>query len=133
MSTGTAAPVISFDTTNGPAPFITIAAPTVPGDYNNDGAVDAADYTVFRDNEGASLTLNGEDPDAATPSVVDQGDYDFWATNYGLTAADVSPLPPLYAATVPEPSGWVLPLALSVLATLPGRTPMPSSITVRKE
>ncbi|TWT92134.1 hypothetical protein Pla108_41440 [Botrimarina colliarenosi] len=116
---GTAAPVITLDTTTGPAPFITIEAPTVPGDYNNDGAVDVADYTVWRDNLGGSITLNGEDADATTPGVVDQEDYDFWAANFGLTAADVSPLPPLAGTAVPEP-GAVL-LALPGLALGRGR------------
>ena len=105
---GTASPVITLDTTTGPSPFITIEAPTVPGDYNNDGVVDAADYTVWRDNEGGSVTLNGEDENAATPGVVDQEDYDYWAANFGLTAADVSPLPSLDANAVPEPGGCVL-------------------------
>ncbi len=111
---GTAAPVITLDTTTGPSPFITIQAPTVPGDYNNDGVVDAADFTVFRDNEGSSLTLNGENPAATTPGVVDQEDYDFWAANYGMTAADAFPLPSLSGATsVPEPSSILL-LAMAI-------------------
>ena len=105
---GTASPVITLDTTTGPSPFITIEAPTVPGDYNNDGVVDAADYTVWRDNEGGSVTLNGEDENAATPGVVDQEDYDYWAANFGLTAADVSPLPPLAGTAVPEPCAILL-------------------------
>ena len=29
-------------------------APTLPGDYNVDGTVDAADFTVWRDSFGAS-------------------------------------------------------------------------------
>ena len=117
---GTASPVITLDTTTGPSPFITIEAPTVPGDYNNNGVVDAADYTLFRDNEGASVTLNGENPAAATPGVVDQEDYDFWEANFGTTAADLFPLPPLPGVAVPEPaSGIALVVSISMLAAYP--------------
>ncbi|MEQ8847223.1 PEP-CTERM sorting domain-containing protein [Botrimarina sp.] len=51
------------------------------GDYNSDGVVDAADYTVWRD---------GDSPDSS------QAGYDLWAENYGATAAT--------AAGVPEPA-----------------------------
>ncbi|TWT37638.1 PEP-CTERM motif protein [Posidoniimonas corsicana] len=53
------------------------------GDYNSDGAVDAADYTIWRDNLGASVTLPNERPDATTPGLVDQEDYDYWRDQYG--------------------------------------------------
>lgn len=104
---GTAAPVITLHT-DGATPRITIEAPTVPGDYNNDGAVNAADYTVWRDHQGALYSLHGENPDAATPGVVDQEDYDYWSNHFGLTAADVSPLPPLPGAAVPEAGASLL-------------------------
>ena len=103
---GTAAPVITLNTSG--ETNITIEAPTVPGDYNNNGVVDAADYTLFRDNEGLSITLNGENPAASTPGVVDQEDYDFWEANFGTTAADLFPLPPLPSASVPEPGSLLL-------------------------
>lgn len=48
----------------------------VPGDYNGNNIVDAADYTVWRD--GGPL-LN----EAVTPGVVDQEDYNFWKTHFG--------------------------------------------------
>ncbi len=57
-----------------------------PGDYNEDGAVDAADYTVWRDSLGQSITLPNENPDATTPGVVDDEDYDFWKAQFGATA-----------------------------------------------
>ena len=125
---GTASPVITLDTTTGPSPFITIEAPTVPGDYNNNGVVDAADYTLFRDNEGASITLNGENPAAATPGVVDQEDYDFWEANFGTTAADLFPLPPLPGTAVPEPASSGGLLLLVALAHLTDRRRCRSAI-----
>jgi hypothetical protein len=53
------------------------------GDYNSNGSVDAADYTVWRDSLGQSITLANEDPDATTPGVVDEEDYTFWKANFG--------------------------------------------------
>ncbi|TWT75676.1 hypothetical protein Pla123a_31860 [Posidoniimonas polymericola] len=51
-----------------------------PFDYNQNGQIDAADYTVWRD------SLNDEGDSAAdgnNDGVVDQIDYDNWANNYG--------------------------------------------------
>jgi hypothetical protein len=58
------------------------ATTPLTGDYNGDGFVDAADYTVWRDafESGGSL-LN--DP---TPEGVDEDDYDYWRDNFGMTA-----------------------------------------------
>ncbi|QDV75882.1 PEP-CTERM sorting domain-containing protein [Botrimarina mediterranea] len=64
------------------------------GDYNSDGKVDAADYTVWRD---------GNSPDSS------QTGYDAWADNYGATST-----PP--AVSVPEPTS--LAVLLSAAAGL---------------
>ncbi len=61
------------------------AAPGLAGDYNTDGVVDAADYTVWRD---------GGAPDNGPAG------YTLWAENYGSTL----PLP----LSVPEPSTALL-------------------------
>lgn len=78
------------------------------GDYNDDGAVDAADYTIWRDNEGASVSLPGESPDAATPGLVDAEDYAFWRGNYGAAAGGS-----LQSGAAPEPASAVLALLLA--------------------
>ena len=98
----------------------------VGGDYNGDGSVNAADYTVWRNNLGANLVLTNENPDAGTPGVVDQEDYLYWKSQFGMGAA---PAPEttfrvgsvvfdpaagpgggaFAAAAVPEPgTGWLL-------------------------
>jgi hypothetical protein len=76
------------------APF---AAPSsgVAGDYNNNGRVDAADYTVWRDNLGASNVL----PNDSTPGLVTVDDYNVWKSNFGLMAASGVGT----GAAVPEP------------------------------
>ena len=53
-------------------------------DFNSDGAIDAADYTVWRDNLGntgaAGLAVGRE-----SYGVVDSGDYLVWRTQFGST------------------------------------------------
>ena len=55
----------------------------LPGDYNQNGVVDAADYTVWRDHLGQTFTLFNENMAAATPGLVDAEDYAFWKTHFG--------------------------------------------------
>lgn len=75
----------------------------VAGDYNFDGLVDAADYTVWRDRSDAGLPL----PNDTTPESVSIADYDLWRSNYGGPTAA--------ALAAPEPTAAVL-LILGVLA-----------------
>ncbi len=72
----------------------------LPGDFNGDGAVDAADYTMWRDGLGTTF---------------DQSDYDVWRTNFGAT---LPASPSAQASTgpqaVPEPAS--LPFAIGMVA-----------------
>ncbi len=61
------------------------------GDYNDNYVVDAADYTVWRDNLGQSVSLPNEDPAASTPGVVDTEDYDKWKENFGAEGGGPDP------------------------------------------
>ena len=80
------------------------ALAAVPGDYNENGVVDAADYAVWRDNlGGTSLPNEG----GISPGVVDQADYDFWVSRFGATSGSGS----LASAAVPEPTSVALLLA----------------------
>ena len=60
-----------------------------PGDFNADGAVDAADYTIWNNNlGGSSSVLNGNGTGAATVVL---GDYWLWKKNFGNTCGgDIS-------------------------------------------
>jgi hypothetical protein len=74
-----------------------------PGDFNADGTVDAADYTVWRDNSGAAdeSALNGGGDGVGG---VDQADYDLWKANFGSTGSGSLTV----ATNVPEPASVTL-------------------------
>lgn len=93
------------------------------GDFNGDGAVNLADYTVWRDNLGATEdgdVLNGN----GTGGIVDGDDYQLWKSNFGSTNSGGSPgllagkvlyeslplgaISTVSAAAVPEPTSCVL-------------------------
>lgn len=52
----------------------------LPGDFNNDLVVNLADYTVWRDNLGAMITLPNE---TLTPGQVTVEDYQTWSEHFG--------------------------------------------------
>lgn len=54
------------------------------GDYNQDGTVDTADYTVWRDSLGQSGVELAADGDKS--GTVDATDYQLWRNNFGATA-----------------------------------------------
>lgn len=64
-----------------------VLAATLAGDFNDDGAVDAADYSVWRDAFGVTY---------------DEDDYADWKNNFGQTLGSG------VAAAVPEPSAALL-------------------------
>jgi probable HAF family extracellular repeat protein len=72
----------------------------IPGDFNNSGAVDAADYVVWRKGLGTTYT---------------QHDYNVWRANFGQTIG--AGIGASANAAVPEPTTLVLPLA-GILAML---------------
>jgi hypothetical protein len=78
------------------------AVPTsaeLDGDYNGNGAVDAADYVVWRDN----LDTNFDMPNDTTPGNVGSEDYDEWKSNFGPPSGGIAA-----RKHVPEPTVWFL-------------------------
>jgi len=69
---------------------IFLEPPGIPGDYNNDGTVDAADYVLWRKNPAAF----GGDP----------AGFNTWVANFGGTGGSGS----LSSASAPEPATALL-------------------------
>lgn len=53
-------------------------------DYNGNGTVDAADYTLWRDTLGMVVTP-GAGADSSNNGIIDQRDYEIWRDNFGMT------------------------------------------------
>ena len=70
----------------------------LPGDYNDDKVVDAADYTVWRDSLNLAIALPNE---AASPNVVDVDDFGVWKSHFGQTAGGGTGR--IASTSVPEP------------------------------
>jgi Tol biopolymer transport system component len=64
-----------------------------PGDFNHDGVVNAADYTVWRNGLGATYAAE---------------DYTLWKRNFGAGAGGNSAVSATSESAVPEPHAWLL-------------------------
>ena len=100
MLTGSAASLFNL-VVNGTS--VMLQAIGLAGDYNGNGIVDAADYTVWRDHLGQSITL----PNDTTPGSVTQADYDVWKSNFGNHSGSGAGA----NAAVPEPATLTMLLA----------------------
>lgn len=80
----------------------------VPGDYNQNGTVDAADYAVWRNRLGQNFQLPNE-VSGVTPGQVTSHDYTEWKKRFGNTSGSGSTSP----SAVPEPTTFAL-IILSV-------------------
>ena len=90
---------ISLDVVYSPT-AVSLVVVGIEGDYNNDGIVDAADYTVWRDSLG--LTGEGLAADGDQDGEIDQDDYGVWVSNFGQAASTSS------STTIPEPAAWLI-------------------------
>ena len=78
----------------------------LPGDYNNNGTADAADYVVWRNNVGTANPL----PNDPIGGTIGAAQYNQWRANFGNTAASRS----ASSTMVPEPATAVLLTLVSV-------------------
>ncbi|MEN0109327.1 MAG: hypothetical protein AAF805_01265 [Planctomycetota bacterium] len=77
------------------------------GDYNGNGVVDAADYTLWRDTRGQSVApLTGAD--GTGDGEIDLQDYAIWQSGFGDSA-------PSAAEAIPEPNAVGLLLSCATL------------------
>ena len=82
-------------------------APALPGDYNNNGTVDAGDYVVFRKYFNTTHVL----PNDSIGGTIGPAQFNQWRANFGKpSGSGVS------VGTVPEPTALFLLLA-GILAT----------------
>ena len=82
----------------------------IGGDFNNDGIVNAADYTVWRNQYGD--TGPSLDSDANGNGVVDQLDYEIWVANYAISTSSTS------TVSVPEPFSLFYLLLSNIYAVI---------------
>jgi hypothetical protein len=84
---------------------ITLVSGT-PGDFNDDGIVNAADYTVWRNKVGASVAVRGKEGDGNYDGEVTQADYYVWKKHFGNSAAGLGAnFDERFPVNVPEPAG----------------------------
>ncbi|WP_442483682.1 SMP-30/gluconolactonase/LRE family protein [Aeoliella sp. SH292] len=95
--------------------FVNEATLSVPGDFNGDGTVNLADYTVWRDLLGSNSTLNGNGEESDTSAnLVDAADYTLWKNDFGNGLGSSSG--GTTTSIVPEPSALLL--VVITMATL---------------
>ena len=95
------------------------------GDYNNDGSVDAADYTLWRDNLGAAAGTLPNDTDGGP---IGSAQYATWKTNFGASLPLSTSQP---FAAVPEPGSallWAIALVTISCCGLCRRTPLATTM-----
>jgi hypothetical protein len=78
-----------------------LSAGGVPGDYNEDGIVGAADYVVWRNNLGSGTSLPNDDT-----AGVGLDDYTRWSTNFGAVGPGGGAS--IVSASAPEPVSLTL-------------------------
>jgi hypothetical protein len=97
-------------------------APDLTGDYNADGKVDAADYVVWRKNDGGTNTL----PNDPIGGTIGQGQYDNWRARFG-TGVTPATGTSLSTGVVPEPTTISLLFAVILAGAVARRRPLPAA------
>jgi hypothetical protein len=98
--------------------IVPLNLPPSTGDYNGDGTVNAADYTVWRNSVGMEVGA-GTGADGSHNSLVDAADYVYWRVFYGGEVPGEASIDDSFA-NVPEPTSFML--MLIVLGLLPIRS-----------
>jgi hypothetical protein len=92
---------------------------SLPGDFNNDGKVDAADYVIWRKQNGTNNALPN---DNGLGVPIGQAHHTLWRNNYGRPpGASTEVASGLVSAAVPEPASIVLVFLAALVQILPRR------------
>ncbi|MEN1680541.1 MAG: right-handed parallel beta-helix repeat-containing protein [Planctomycetota bacterium] len=108
-----------FSTSDFFALDFSVALLVPPGDFNRDGVVDTADYTLWRDMVGRTgidlaADVTGEDLQGVPDGIVDGSDYALWRANFGRTASTANAL----VARAPEPRAMTLTAFVLIVGML---------------
>jgi hypothetical protein len=120
--TGTGVGSFSLLVSNGTDLMLNVGvAPPVAGDYNQDGSIDAADYTVWRDSLGSNDALPN---DGGLGTPISSLHYDFWKARFGASGSGT-------ATAVPEPAtGLLATLAMLFVVAVSRRVGRGSVLTM---
>jgi hypothetical protein len=83
--------------------ILEFGAASLAGDYNGDGTVNAADYTLWQDTLGQNVAA-GSGADGNGDGTINASDYGVWKANFGTTSGSAT----ASGAAVPEPTNLVL-------------------------
>jgi hypothetical protein len=104
-----------YETEQGMSILAGATAPAISGDYNGNGQVDAADYVVWRKNNGLMGGATREQGDGTGDGNVTVEDYNLWRSNFGIGSGTGAFFEPGAAiSAVPEPSSLMLSLVTAV-------------------
>jgi hypothetical protein len=88
----------------------------IPGDYNQNGIVDIADYAFWSYNLGTSFNFGGNGNETgASAGTVDEADYAWWKQHYGNTPPGAGGLAVASSANVPEPASLALLVTMATV------------------
>jgi dockerin type I repeat protein len=89
------------------------------GDYNNDGTVDTADYTLWRSTFGNSV-VTGKFADGNKDGIINTADYVLWRDNLNASIFTGSGAAIGSGTAVPEPASWMALVAGVVIVSWAG-------------
>jgi hypothetical protein len=87
---------------------------SIPGDYNGDNFVNAADYTVWRNMVGQEVP-SGTGADGDGNGFVDSDDYLLWRATYGMMVSPGSGASANVGTQVPEPNAMLASIVAAML------------------
>ena len=98
-----------------------IPLPGLPGDYNGNGTVDAADYVLWRNTLGQNVAA-GSGADGSGNGTIGNEDYTYWRTRFGNVAGSGASVNG-FAAQVPEPTSGLLAVLVCSASLVARRRP----------